>query len=168
MRLPRTKGAGDAFQFKCVHCGKPFATEASMLQHAARSCGADAAVAARQPAARQAKKDAAFAARQAQTKQGTGVRGSEENKEALFRRCLSPHALVEYLGGSDEAKEKTEEHWAEADDEVLHLVKQAKEGIKFLTDAELPSTGILYEAFFILLKPSRKSRRDLKVVTSFC
>ena len=38
------------------------------------------------------------------------VRGSEENKEYLFRQCLSPHALVGYLAESDEAKGKTEEH----------------------------------------------------------
>jgi len=43
-------------------------------------------------------------------KQDRGVRGSEENKEYLFRQCLSPHALVGYLAESDEAKGKTEEH----------------------------------------------------------
>ena len=53
------------------------------------------------------------------------MRGSEENKECLFRQCLSPHTLVQYLVDSDEAKEKTEEHWEVANDEVWHLVDKA-------------------------------------------
>jgi len=94
----------DAFQFECVHCRQRFATQAKMLSHAAYTCSKNsAAVAARQAkkakkgdarSAKKAKKeDAARQAKKAKKgdalKQGTDVRGSEENKEFLFRQCLS-------------------------------------------------------------------------------